>query len=123
MLQQCADRNTDGVHGKVAPEEGKAEDETDEFNVPQLVNPIGLVELADFNGVCYSEADNDQSACCGRTEYEAQHEEDRHCPQTITDIIDVEIRQVLWDKSAGQAEQKQHSDSNHINDSMAFSGH
>ena len=65
MLNQRTYSNADGIHGEVAPEEGKAEDEADDFDVPKLVNPIGLIKFAELDGIGDSEADDHQAASAG----------------------------------------------------------
>ena len=92
MLQQCPNCDANGIHGEVTPEEGKAEDEANQFDAAKLVNPIGLIKFTEFNGVGNGEADYHQSACGCRAEDQSEHEKYRHRPQPITHIIDVEIR-------------------------------
>jgi len=91
MFNKRGDSNAYGIHGEVAPEESVAEDEANEFDAAELVNPVGLIEFAELDGIGDGEAEDDQAACRGCAEDQAQHEEDRHCPQTITNKVDVEI--------------------------------
>ncbi len=62
IFQKPADRDADGVHDDVAPLEREAEDEANQFDVAKLVNPIGLIEFTDFDGVGDGESSNQQAA-------------------------------------------------------------
>ncbi len=63
MLNQCADRDANGIHNNVAPLEGIAQYKADEFNTAKLVNPIGLVEFTDFDGIGDGKGRNYQMSC------------------------------------------------------------
>jgi len=65
MLNQCADRDANRIHGEVAPLESVAEYEADEFDGAKLVNPIGLIKFADLDGVGNDKSNDDQTACRG----------------------------------------------------------
>lgn len=54
--------DADGVGDEIHPEEGVTEDEGDELDAAELVDPVGLIEFAELDGVGDEQGDDDEAA-------------------------------------------------------------
>ncbi len=106
-FEQRTQHDANCIHDQIAPQEGVAEYQPDEFDAAKLVNPIGLIEFADLDGIGDYEAGDHQPPRGRAAKDHAQNQENRYRPQSVTDIIYIEVGQILWDEAAGQAKQKQ----------------
>ncbi|MEZ4669927.1 MAG: hypothetical protein R3E39_18650 [Anaerolineae bacterium] len=61
----------------------------DQFDAAELVDPVGLIEFAEFDGVGDEDGGDEQAAGGGTGVQNTQPIEDRHSPQQrITSIVD-----------------------------------